>query len=186
MQKVKLQPYLILRSKKDHDQYIANVISNYIAEYMKPHRRDAYDKGINAGTTYGLDMAILALGRIATGYGIEHRCENCLCYNRSCIPEEGPDICENHKNHADWYPKSIDISKQDFWIEFMKNVGEAANDYGELFDIDLEENHDEQYWWSGSKLDKELYEYVSPDIYPSFEERYKKEIIKGDLKNGET
>ena len=63
-QKVKLQPYLVLRTKKDHDQYIASVITNYIAEYLKPHRKDAYNKGIDAGTTYGIDMAILAMGRM--------------------------------------------------------------------------------------------------------------------------
>ena len=130
MNKVKLQPYLVLRSKKDHDEYIASVVSNYISEYMKPHRKDAFDKGLDAGTTYGLDMAILAMGRMGIKFDP---------------------------------------------IEFMKNVGEAAKDYGELFDIDLEENHDDQYWWSGSKLDKELFEYIGSDIYPSFEERYKRE-----------
>jgi len=171
--KVQLQPYLILRTKKEHDQYIANVVSGYISEYMKPHRKDAYDKGVNAGTTYGLDMVILALGRMASGYSIEHRCETCLCYGLSCIPKEGPDICENHEHHATWRPKAIDISDSGFWVELMKQIMEAAKDYGDLMDIDLYENHDDQYWWSGSKLDKELYEYISPDIYPSFEERYK-------------
>lgn len=128
--KVSIQPYLVLRSKKDHDQYIANVASSYISEYMKPHRKDAFDKGVSSGTAYGLDMAIIALGRMGIIFDP---------------------------------------------VEFMKNIGEAASDYGELFDIDLEENHDNQYWWSGSKLDKELFEYVSPDVYPSFEERYKRE-----------
>ena len=129
-QKVKIGPYAVFRSKKEHDEYIANVISGYIAEYMKPHRKDAFNKGLDTGTTYGIDMTILALGRM----GIK-----------------------------------VD------WVEFMKTIGEAASDYGELFDIDLEENHDKDYWWSGSKLDKELYEYISSDIYPSFDERYKRE-----------
>ena len=175
MNKIKLQPYLVLRSKKDHDQYIANVVANYISEYMKPHRKDAFNKGIDAGTTYGLDMAIIALGRVANGVGVEHRCENCLCYNRSCVHHEEPGPCEEHTMHAAWTPKPIDISDPDFFIEFMRQVGQAAKDYGELFDIDLEENHDDQYWWSGSKLDKELFEYIGSDIYPSFEERYKRE-----------
>ena len=171
--KVQLQPYLVLRSKKDHDQYIANVISGYIADYMKPHRKDAFDKGVNTGTVYGLDMAILALGRISNGIGIEHRCETCACYNRSCVHNEEPGPCENHTIHAEWSPKPIDISDPLFFVEFMQQIAEAAKDYGELMDIDLYENHDDQYWWSGSKMDKELYEYISPDIYPSFEERYK-------------
>lgn len=128
--KVSVQPYLVLRSKKDHDQYIANVVKDYISEYMAPHRKDAFDKGVYSGTAYGLDMSIIALGRMGIIFDP---------------------------------------------VEFMKNVGEVANDYGELFDIDLYENHDDQYWWSGSKLDKELFEYISPDIYPTFEERYKRE-----------
>lgn len=173
MQKVKLQPYLVLRTKKEHDQYIANVVSKYIAEYMKPHRKDAYNKGIDSGTTFGVDMAILALGRIAHGIGIEHRCETCLCYNRSCVHDEEPGLCEDHTLHAEWTAKPIDISEPEFFIEFIRQIGEAAKDYGELFDIDLEENHDKDYWWSGSKLDKELYSYISPDVYPSFEERYR-------------
>lgn len=140
-QKVKLQPYLVLRTKKEHDQYIANVVSNYIAEYMKPHRKDAYNKGIDAGTTYGIDMAILALGRMN-------------------IAEE------------------IGTTNESLLLEFMKNIQQAASDYGELFDIDLEENHDKDYWWSGSKLDKELHDYISPDVYPSFEERYKRGGVK--------
>lgn len=146
MQKVKLQPYLVLRTKKDHDQYIANVVSSYIAEYMKPHRKDAYDKGVDAGTTYGIDMAILALGRMN-------------------IAEE------------------IGTTNESLLLNFMKNVQEAASDYGELFDIDLEENHDNDYWWSGSKLDKELYSYISPDVYPTFEERYKHDKTKTNDKN---
>ena len=177
MQKVKLQPYMIFRSKKDHDEYIAKVASEFVAQQMAPHRKDAFNKGIDVGVTYGIDMAILALGRIMNGIGIEHRCETCLCYNRSCVHNEPPGPCEEHSIHASWYPKPIDITKPDFWIEFMKQLTQASADYGELFDIDLEENHDDQYWWSGSKLDKELYEYISPDIYPGFEERYRRESI---------
>ena len=131
--KVQIGPYAVFRSKKDFDECVAGLMSEYVANYIGPHRKDAYDKGLESGTTYGLDMAIMALGRMGV--------------------------------------------KLD-WVEFMKHIGDAAKDYGELFDIDLEENHDKDYWWSGSKLDKELYEYISPDIYPSFEERYKREKIE--------
>ena len=133
--KVKVQPYAVFRSKKDFDNAVAGLVSEYIAQYMKPHRKDAFDKGVNAGAAYGLDMTILALGRL----GIKVDC-----------------------------------------VEFMKTISEAASDYGELFDIDLEENHDKDYWWSGSKLDQELFNYISPEIYPSFEERYKREEVKNN------
>lgn len=131
--KVKIGPYAVFRSKKDHDEYIANVVSNYIAEYLKPHRQNAYSKGLDAGTAYGLDMAIIALGR-------------------------------------------MDIKVD--WVELMKTISQAADDYGELFDIDLLENHDKDYWWSSSKMDQELFSYIPKEIYPSFEERYKSEIAK--------
>ena len=173
-QKVKIGPYAVFRTKKEFDDCVAKLMSEYIVDYMKPHRQDAYNKGLDAGTVYGLDMTLLALGRMINGIGVEHRCENCLCYGKSCIPKEGADLCENHEEHADWCSKGIDISDQNFLIEFMKTVGEAAADYGELFDIDLEENNDKDFWWSGSKLDQELFSYIPREIYPSFEERYKK------------
>lgn len=178
MQKVKLQPYLVLRTKKEHDQYIANVVSNYIAEYMKPHRKDAFDKGVDAGLTYGIDMAILALGRMAEGANEAKTCENCLRYNVSCVPNERIEQECAARGREGWYPKKVDISNPEFFTNFMKQIADAASDYSELFDIDLEENHDKDYWWSGSKLDKELYDYISPDVYPSFEERYKRGGVK--------
>ena len=142
MQKLKTRVpyYAVFRSKKEHDEYFANIVNQYLKEYMKPIRHEACQQGIGSGTTYGIDMAIIALGRMAA-------------------------------------EKKIDISN-DFFLELMQHIGEASADYGNLFDEDVEENHDTDLWWSGSKLDQELYQYVTPDIYPSFEERYKKETVK--------
>ena len=138
--KIKVPYYAAFRSKKEHDEYFAEIVSQYLKTYMKPIRHEACQQGISSGTTYGVDMAIIALGRMAA-------------------------------------EKKIDISN-DFFLELMKHIGEASADYGDLFDLDVEENHDTDLWWSGSKLDQELFQYISPDIYPSFEERYKKETVK--------
>lgn len=140
LKRTKIGHYMTFLSKKDHDDYISAVVSEYLKTYMKPIRHEACQVGIDAGTAFGVDMAILAIGRMAA-------------------------------------EKKIDIS-DDFFVDLMKTIGEASDDYKDIFDIDVEENHDPDLWWSGSKLDKELYEYISPDIYPSFEERYKKEAPK--------
>lgn len=144
MQKLqtKVPYYAVFRSKKEHDEYFANIVSQYLATYMKPIRSEAFNQGLGAATSYGIDMAVIALGRIA---------------------EENP-------------TKLIDISDPEFFTQFMLKITEATKDYDKLFDLDVEENHDKDLWWSGSKLDDELYQYVSRDIYPSFEERYKKEV----------
>lgn len=129
--------YMTFLTKKDHDNYISEVVSEYLKTFMKPIRHEACQIGIGAGTSFGVDMAIIALGRMAVD-------------------------------------KKIDISDE-FFIDLMLYIGDASSDYKDIFDIDVEENHDPELWWSGSKLDKELYEYISPDIYPPFEERYKRE-----------
>ena len=141
MNKIKVPYYAVFRSKKEHDEYFAEIVSQYLKTYMKPIRHEACQQGIGSGTTYGIDMAIIALGRMAA-------------------------------------EKKIDIS-DDFFLDLMQHIGEASADYGDLFDLDVEENHDTDLWWSGSKLDQELYEYISPDVYPPFEERYKKEKPNG-------
>ena len=139
--KIKVPYYAVFRSKKEHDEYFEEIVSQYLKTYMKPIRHEACQQGIGSGTTYGIDMAIIALGRMAA-------------------------------------EKKIDIS-DDFFLDLMQHIGEASAYYGDLFDLDVEENKDTDLWWSGSKLDQELYEYISPDIYPSFEERYKKEKPDG-------
>ena len=139
--KIKVPYYAVFRSKKEHDEYFAEIVSQYLKTYMKPIRHEACQQGIGSGTTYGIDMAIIALGRMAA---------------------------EN----------KIDISDE-FFLDLMQHIGEASADYGDLFDLDVKENHDADLWWSGSKLDQELYEYISHDIYPPFEERYKQEKPNG-------
>lgn len=136
LNRVNVGYYKVFRSKKDHDNYISEVVSEYLKTYLKPIKHEACQAGISAGTSFGIDMAVLALGRMSED-------------------------------------KVIDISN-DFFIDLMNYISHASSDYKALFDTDVEENNDRDLWWSGSKLDKELYEYISPNIYPSFEERYKK------------
>ena len=167
--------YKAFYTETEFKNYISVLMAEWIAQYMAPIRKRSFDRGLDAGTAYGVDMAILALGRMANGDG-EKTCDTCLCYNRSCIPGE-PGPCEEHELHAVWTPKPIDISDSEFFIRFMEKITEASSDYCDLFEEDVAENNDEQLWWSGDKLDKELYEYVSSDIYPPFEKRYKREYV---------
>ena len=174
--------YKAFYTKAEFESYISKIMVEWIANYMAPIRKRSFDRGLDAGTAYGIDMAVLALGRLANGGEDKHTCNTCLCYNRSCIPGE-PGVCEDHELHGEWHPKPIDISDPEFFIEFMKTVANASCDYADLFDIDVTENNDEELWWSGSKLDEELYQYVSPDIYPEFEKRYKREYVSESVKS---
>ena len=65
----------------------------------------------------------------------------------------------------------------------MNQVAAASSDYCDLFEEDVTENNDDELWWSGSKLDEELYRYVSRDIYPEFEKRYKREYVSESVKS---
>lgn len=171
-----IRPYAVFRSKKDFDKCVAEIVAEYVSNIMKPERKDAFNQGLDAGTAYGIDMSILALGRLlGDALGQEHTCKTCANYRVSCVPSPKNDLgeCKKHKSHGDWSPKKISIDGPEFYTDFMKKVAECASDYGELFDIDVEENNDKDLWWSSSKLDDELFKYISPDVYPPFEERYK-------------
>ena len=120
--------YMAFYNKAEHDRYFAAMLNKFVTEKFDPIRQKAYDDGLNNGTAYGIDMTILALGRM----GIMK-----------------PEIC----------------------TEMMKQIKEIADEYGNLFDTDREENNDKDYWWSTEKMDQEIHEYSGED-YPKFTERY--------------
>lgn len=128
--------YATFYTKADYIRHFEAMMSEWLKTYFEPFRQKAYSEGLNVGTAYGIDMAIITLGRMG----------------------------------------AIDISNgpnPEFFTEFMKTMQEAATDYGDLFDIDREENNDEDYWWSTEKMDKEIHDYTG-DVYPKFKERYKR------------
>ena len=122
--------YLTFYNKAEHDRYFAAMLGKFVKEKFDPIRQASYDEGLNNGTAYGIDMAILALGRMGL---------------------MNPERCS----------------------EMMKNITEIAGEYGDLFDVDREENNDKDYWWSTEKMDQEIHIY-SGDEYPTFKERYKR------------
>ena len=122
--------YAAFLTKDEHDRYFASLMNKFVQDKFEPIRQKAYDEGLDNGTAYGIDMAILALGRMEI---------------------MNPDIC----------------------TEMMKQITEIAKEYGDLFDSDLEENNDHDYWWSTGKMDQEVHLY-SGDDYPPFTERYKR------------
>lgn len=174
--------FMTFYTEKEYKDHISKLMVGWIAKYMDPIRHQSFTRGLDAGTAYGIDMAVLALGRMSNGGDVGHTCETCMCYNRSCIPGE-PGLCEEHELHGVWTPKPIDISDDGFFLDFMNQVASASNDYCDLFEVDVSENNDEELWWSGDKLDKELYQYISPDIYPEFEKRYKREYVAESVKS---
>ena len=181
--------YKTFYTKAEFEHYISNLMVEWLSKYMEPIKRRSFDRGLDAGTAYGIDMAVLALGRMAEGANEAKTCENCLRYNVSCVPNEEIEQKCAARGREGWHPIKVDISNPEFFTNFIKQVTEASSDYCDLFDIDVTENNDEQLWWSGSKLDEELYYYVSPDIYPPFEQRYKREYVNESANNtagGET
>lgn len=91
-----------------------------------------FNKGLDMGTAYGIDMAILAFGRTHPEFGKE------------------------------------------FYEELFENIKTASQDFGELADADILDNHDKQLWYSTQKLDDEINSYLKGAYYPPFDERYKK------------
>lgn len=122
--------YAAFYTKAEHDRYFVALVNKFVMEKFEPLRQKSYDEGLDNGTAYGIDVAILALGRMG-------------------------------------------IMNSYICTEMMKQITEIANEYGDLFDFDREENNDKDYWWSTEKMDQEIHEYAGVD-YPKFTERYKR------------
>lgn len=56
--------YMAFYNKAEHDRYFAAMLNKFVTEKFDPIRQKAYDDGLNNGTAYGIDMTILALGRM--------------------------------------------------------------------------------------------------------------------------
>lgn len=56
--------YAAFYTKTEHDRYFAALLNKFVAEKFDPIRQKAYNDGLDNGTAYGIDMAILALGRM--------------------------------------------------------------------------------------------------------------------------
>lgn len=175
--------YKTFYTETEFKNYISKLMVEWIAQYMAPIRKRSFDRGLDAGTAYGIDMAVLALGRMGEGATEAKTCENCARYNISCVPNDQIEQECARRGREGWYPKKVDISDPEFFVNFMNQVSAASSDYCDLFEVDVTENNDEELWWSGSKLDEELYRYVSRDIYPEFEKRYKREYVSESVKS---
>ena len=169
--------YKTFYTEKEFKDYMAGLMVEWISRYMAPIRKQSFDRGLDAGTAYGIDMAVLALGRMSQGATEAKTCENCARYDISCIPNEEIEQKCAASGREGWYPIKVDISDPEFFVNFMNQVADASSDYCDLFETDVTENNDEELWWSGAKLDEELYQYVGRDIYPEFEKRYKREYV---------
>lgn len=175
--------YKTFYTETEFKNYISKLMVEWIAQYMAPIRKRSFDRGLDAGTAYGIDMAVLALGRMSQGATEAKTCENCARRDISCIPSERVEQWCAESGREGWYPIKVDISDPEFFVNFIDQVTSASADYCDLFEMDISENNDEELWWSGDKLDKELYQYVSPDIYPEFEKRYKREYVAESVKS---
>lgn len=170
-------------TEAEFKSYISKLMIEWAAKYVEPIKKQSFNRGLDAGTAYGIDMAVLALGRMGQGANEAKTCENCARKDISCTHSEQIEQWCAEDGRERWYPKKVDISDPEFFTNFMNQVSAASSDYCDLFEVDVSENNDEELWWSGSKLDEELYHYVSRDIYPEFEKRYKREYVSESVKS---
>lgn len=56
--------YRTFYTKTQFDNYISTLVAEYLMQRLEPIKSECYKLGVDAGTTYGIDMAILALGRL--------------------------------------------------------------------------------------------------------------------------
>ena len=63
--------YKTFYTKTEFDNYISQVLVEYLKKYLGPIRTECFNKGIDTGTTYGIDMAIIALGRMQEEHWVE-------------------------------------------------------------------------------------------------------------------
>lgn len=64
--------YKTFYTKTEFDNYISKLLVEYLSKYMDPIRHEAFNKGVATGTTYGIDMAVIALGRLHEDKQINH------------------------------------------------------------------------------------------------------------------
>ena len=106
--------YKTFYTEAEYKNYISKLLAEYIAAYMKPIRHNAFNTGVETGTTYGVDMAIIALGRLQEEDGeIDH--EFFIKFMKT-IEEASSDYCdlfdvdilENHDTELWWSGAKMD------------------------------------------------------------------------------
>lgn len=88
--------YAAFYSKQDHDRYFTSLMNEWLKQNFDPLRQKAYNNGLDNGTAYGIDMAILALGRM----GI-------------MTPDISTDLMLKIKEASEDYGKLFDFDKQE-------------------------------------------------------------------------
>ena len=106
--------YKTFYTEAEFKGYISKLEAEYIAAYMKPIRHETFNIGVGTGTTYGVDMAIIALGRLQEEKGeIDH---DFFIRFLKAIEEASSDYCdlfdvdilENHDTDLWWSGAKMD------------------------------------------------------------------------------
>ena len=64
--------YKTFYTRAEFEDYISSLMIEYVKDFMEPIKREAINRGLETGLTYGIDMAVLALGRMAEAeYGVK-------------------------------------------------------------------------------------------------------------------